>query len=53
MQTKLFEHFIFHVHNSFLEDRLVNLIDKTDGADPIRREEFWRRVMKTGGHLMG
>ena len=46
MQTKLFEHFIFHVHNSLLEDCLVNLIDKTDGADPIRREEYWRRVMK-------
>ena len=22
-------------------------IDKTDGSDPTRREEYWRRVLKT------
>ena len=27
MQKKLFEHFVFHAHNSFLEDCLVTFID--------------------------
>ena len=33
--------------NSLLEDCNITLIDKTDGSDPIRREEYWRRVLKT------
>ena len=30
-----------------LEDCSINLIDKTDGSDPTRREEYWRIVLKT------
>ena len=30
-----------------LEDFAITLIDKTDGADPTRRGEYWRRVLKT------
>ena len=45
MQADLFEHFSSHGHNGFSED--CTLTDKTDGADPIRREEYWRRVLKT------
>ena len=33
--------------NNLLEDCNITLIDKTDGSDPIRREEYWRRVLKT------
>ena len=31
-------------HNDFLEDCSTTLIDKTDGADSARREEYWRRA---------
>ena len=47
MQADLFEHFAFNGHNGFLEDFTITLIDKTDTADPTRREEYWRRVLKT------
>ena len=47
MQIDLFEHFVSNGHNGFLEDCNITLIDKTDGADPTRREEYWRRVLKT------
>ena len=47
MQTDLFQHFVPHGHNVFLEDCTITLIDKTDGVDPTRRGEYRRRVMKT------
>ena len=47
MQADLFEHFASHGHNGFLEDCTLTLIHKNDGADPTRREEYWRRVLKT------
>ena len=47
MQADLFEHFAYHGYNGFLEDCTITLIDKIDGADPIKREEYWRRVLKT------
>ena len=40
-------HFASHGHNGFLEDYAITLIDKNDGADPTKREEYWRRVLKT------
>ena len=46
MQEDLFEHFASNGHNGFLEDCTVTLIEKTNGADPTRREEYWRRVLK-------
>ena len=42
-----FEHFASNGHNGFLEVCTITLIDKTDGADPTGREEYWRRVLKT------
>ena len=45
MQADLFEHFASNGHNGFLEDCTITLIDKTAGADPTRREEYWRRVL--------
>ena len=47
MQPPVFEHFSSDGHNGFLEDCSITLIDKTDGSDHTRREEYWRRVLKT------
>ena len=47
MQADLLKHVASHGHSGFLEDCTITLIDKTDGADPTRREEYWRRVLKT------
>ena len=47
MQADLFEHFSSQEHNGFFEDCKITLIDKTDGADPTRRQEYWRGVLKT------
>ena len=47
MHPLVFEHFSSNDHNGFLEDCRINLIDKTDGSDFTRREEYWRRVLKT------
>ena len=47
MQPELFEHFAADNHNCFFPDCSITLIDKTDGSDPTRREEYWRKVLKT------
>ena len=47
MQTYVFEHFSSEGHNGFLEDCEITFIDKTDNSDPVRREEYWRRMLKT------
>ena len=47
MWSLVFEHCSLNDHNGFLEDCSSTLIDKTDGSDPTRREEYWRRILKT------
>ena len=47
MQVDLFEHFASYWVDVFLENWTITLTDKTDGAYPTRREEYWRRVLKT------
>ena len=47
MQPELFEHFHSEEHNGFLQDCSITLIEKTDGSDATRREEYWRVVLKT------
>ena len=47
MQPLVFEYFSSNDHSGFLEDCSITLIDKTDGSDPTRREEYWRTVLKT------
>ena len=47
MQPEPFEHFAADIHNCFLTDCSIILIDKTDGSDPRRREEYLRKVLKT------
>ena len=51
MQPLLFEHFSSNNHNSFLQDCSITLMVKTDGSDPTRPEEYWRRVLKTVTHI--
>ena len=46
MQPELFEHFHSQGHNGFLQDCSITLINKTDGSDPTRREEYWRVELK-------
>ena len=47
MQPELSEHFHSEEHNGFLQDCGITLIDKIDGSDHTRREEYWRVVLKT------
>ena len=47
MKPLVFEHFSSNHRNVFLEDCSITLIDKTNGSDSTRREEYWRRVLKT------
>ena len=42
-----FEQFSANDYNGFLKDLSITLFDKTDWPDPTRREEYWRRVLKT------
>ena len=34
-------------HKGFLKDMEVRLIDKTQGSDPIKREFYWMKTLKT------
>ena len=47
MKVDLFEHFASRGHNGSLEDCTITLTDKTDSVDLTRKEEHWRRVLKT------
>ena len=47
MQPELFEYFAADNYNCFLTDCSITLNDKTDGSHPTRREEYWRKVLKT------
>ena len=48
MQPLVFEHIFFsNDHKDFLEDYSTTFIDQADGADPTRREEYWRGILKT------
>ena len=53
MQSELFEHFATDNQNCFLTDCSIRLTDKTDGSDPTRREEYWRKVLKTVAYVDG
>ena len=47
MQEHLFKHFSSMGHNGFLNNLSITLIDKTDGKNPKKREDYWRRTLKT------
>ena len=38
---------IFILGTGFLENVKIMLIDKTDGQNPKKREDYWRRTLKT------
>ena len=43
----LFRHFSSPGHRGFLNDVSVTLIEKTDGSDPKKREDYWMKTLKT------
>ena len=47
MQEHLFKHFTNIGHNGFLNNVSITVIDKTDGKNPKKREDYWRRTLKT------
>ena len=47
MQQHLYEHFYSEGHNGFLENVSVSLIDKTDGFQHKKSENYWMRTLKT------
>ena len=46
MQEHLFRHFSSPGRNGFLNVS-ITFIDKTDPSDPLKREDYWRRTLKT------
>ena len=46
-QEHLFRHFHSGDHICFLENANIMLIDKTDGQNPKKREDYWRRTLNT------
>ena len=46
-QEYLFRHFHSGDHTGFFESANIMLIDKIDGQNPKKREDYWRRTLKT------
>ena len=46
-QEHLFKHFHCRKHTGFLENVKITLINKTDGQNPKKREDYWRKTLKT------
>ena len=51
MQQHLYEHFYIKGHNGFLGNVSVSLIDKTDGFQPKKQENYWMRALKIQARL--
>ena len=47
MQEHLFKHFNSMGCNGFLNNVSIIRDDKTDGKSPKKREDYWRRTLKT------
>ena len=47
MQEHLHRHFSSPCHRGFLNDVSGTLIDKTDGSDPKKHEDYWMKTLKT------
>ena len=47
MQKHVFRHFSSPGHNGFLNDVSITFIGKTDPSDPLKREDYWRRTLRT------
>ena len=42
-----YRHFSSPDHRGFIDDVSVTLIDKTDGSDPKKQEDYWMKTLKT------
>ena len=47
MQQHLFNNICTSGRAGFLDDVSITFIDKADPSGPLRREDFWRRTLKT------
>ena len=47
IQEHLFKHFNSMGHNGFVINVSITLIDKTNGKNPKKREDYWRETLKT------
>ena len=47
MQQHLFNHFCTSGHCGFLDDVSLTFTNKTDPSDLLKREDYWRRTLKT------
>ena len=47
----LFKHFNSMRRNGFLNNISITFIDKTDGKNPKKREDYWRRTLETYSHF--
>ena len=47
MQEHLYKHFESERRTEILDDISITLIDKTDGSDPTKRENYWMQTLKT------
>ena len=47
MQQHLYEQFYTEGHNGFLGNVSISLLDKTDGFQPKKSENYWMRTLKT------
>ena len=46
LQQHLYKHFYSEGRNGFLGNVSISLIDKTDGFQPKKRENYWMRTLK-------
>ena len=46
MQEHLYKHFESEGYTEFLDDASIALIDKTDGSNPMKRENYWMQTLK-------
>ena len=51
MEEHLFKHFNSMRRNGFLNNISITFIDKTDGKNPKKREDYWRRTLETYSHF--
>ena len=47
MQEHLYKYFESKRRTEILDDISITLIDKTDGSDPTKRENYWMQTLKT------
>ena len=47
MQEHLFKHFSSPDRSGFLNEVSITVIYKTDPSDLLKREDYWRRTLKT------